>query len=109
MLSGIMLIIVTMFAMLGAYYVSDLLTNFFIKKAKLKNAVVLLAAQSSEEMWNGVLNVRTKMPESVVVVLCAETLECQRLEPSMKGVLFATPQSIGEVICKAFAIKQENK
>ena len=34
MLSGVMLIIVTMFAVLGAYYLSDLLTNCLFRRRK---------------------------------------------------------------------------
>ena len=104
MLSGIMLIVVTMFAVLGAYYVSEMLTRCLLRRRKLQNAVVLLAAHSPEEMWNGVLDVRAKLPESAVVVLCAQELELHRLEPSMKGVVFATPDTLGEVVCAQLAM-----
>ena len=38
MLSGVMLIIVTMFAVLGAYYLSDLLTNCLFRRRKADDA-----------------------------------------------------------------------
>ena len=41
MLSGVMLIIVTMFAVLGAYYLSDLLTNCLFRRRKAAEALVV--------------------------------------------------------------------
>ena len=53
MLSGVMLIIVTMFAVLGAYYLSDLLTNCLFRRRKAAEALVVLRADTSEQMWAG--------------------------------------------------------
>ena len=45
MLSGILLILVTMLAVLGAYYLTELASQADAKRKTLKNAVVLLCAQ----------------------------------------------------------------
>ena len=50
MLSGVMLIIVTMFAVLGAYYLSDLLTNCLFRRRKAAEALVVLRADTSEQL-----------------------------------------------------------
>lgn len=109
MLSGIMLIIVTMFAVLGAYYLSDLLTACLFKSKTESRVAVLLAADRMEDVWNGVLDLRARIPQSTIVILCqtlpADTL---RLEPSMQGVVFATPETLAEVVCRQFATEKAN-
>lgn len=72
MLSGVMLIIVTMFAVLGAYYLSDLLTNCLFRRRKAAEALVVLRADTSEQMWAGVLDARAALPDTAVVVLCPQ-------------------------------------
>ena len=75
----------------------------------LKNAVVLLAAGSTEEMWSNVLNVRTRLPESSVIVLCEKQMDLARLEPGMKGVVFASPETVGETVCSQLAVFPQKK
>ena len=72
MLSGVMLIIVTMFAVLGAYHLSDLLTNCLFRRRKAAEALVVLRADTSEQMWAGVLDARAALPDTAVVVLCPQ-------------------------------------
>ena len=50
MLSGILLILVTMLAVLGAYYLTELASQASAKRKTLKNAVVLLCVQDAEQM-----------------------------------------------------------
>lgn len=104
MLSGVMLIIVTMFAVLGAYYLSDLLTQGLFRHKRLQDAVVLVAAQTQEEVWSGVLDTRKKLPDAHVVVLCPPELQLQPLEPGMKGVLFATTETLSATVQELLAI-----
>ena len=66
-----MLIIVTMFAVLGAY-LSDLLTNCLFRRRKAAEALVVLRADTSEQMWAGVLDARAALPDTAVVVLCPQ-------------------------------------
>lgn len=107
MLSGIMLIIVTMFAVLGAYYLSDLLTGCLFKSNAKNRVAVLLATERVEDVWNGVLDLRARIPQSTIVILC-QTLpdESQRLEPSMQGVLFATADTLADVVCRQLAVEK---
>lgn len=106
MLSGVLLIVVTMFAVLGAYYLSDVLAGCARRRSRLCGAVVLLAADGAAQVWNGVLDVRARMPDAPVVVLCREPVDAQRLEPSMKGVVFATPETLGETVCAQLGAAQ---
>ena len=69
MLSGILLILVTMLAVLGAYYLTELASQASAKRKTLKNAVVLLCAQDAEQMWAAVLDARAKLPDAALVVL----------------------------------------
>lgn len=107
MLSGVMLIVVTMFAVLGAYYLSDLLTVCFFKTKQVHSAVVLWATDSPEQMWNSVLEMRSKMPDSEIIImrLSAEFAQ-EKQEPSMQRVLFATPETVGNVLCDCLAAEE---
>ncbi|MEF9969651.1 MAG: hypothetical protein RSD54_02000 [Ruthenibacterium sp.] len=105
MLSGVMLIIVTMFAVLGAYYLSDLLTGCLFKTAQVHSAVVLLATDSPEQMWNSVLEMRSRLPDSEIVILCQNRDDIpEQLEAGMQRVLFATPDTVSEMLCGCLAI-----
>ena len=71
MLSGVMLIIVTMFAVLGAYYLSDLLTNCLFRRRKAAEALVVLCPQEDAFTPPGA---------------------------GMRGVAFATPDTLAQVV-----------
>ncbi|MEG1381044.1 MAG: hypothetical protein RSC73_02270 [Ruthenibacterium sp.] len=110
MLSGVMLIIVTMFAVLGAYYLSDLLTVCLFKTSKVRSAIVLLATDAPEQMWNSVLAMRNKLPESEIIVLYQNTeILPRKLEPGMQRVLFATPETVGTILCGCLAMGECGK
>lgn len=94
MLSGVMLIIVTMFAVLGAYYLSDLLTNCLFRRRKAAEALVVLRADTSEQMWAGVLDARAALPDTAVVVLCPQEDAFTPPGAGMRGVAFATPDTL---------------
>ena len=89
MLSGVMLIIVTMFAVLGAYYLSDLLTNCLFRRRKAAEALVVLRADTSEQMWAGVLDARAALPDTAVVVLCPQEDAFTPPGAGMRGVAYA--------------------
>lgn len=104
MLSGIALIIVMMFAVLGVYFLSDTLARAWSSE-RPENAVVVLAADTPEEMWSGVLNIRSRLPSSEIIVLQRKDgLAGLRMESSLKGVRFATAGEIGEVVGRCFAL-----
>lgn len=99
MFGSIMLVIVTLFAVIGAYYLSDLMTNYLFRTKLPRRMAIVLAADSMETMWNSVLNVRAKLPHSEIIVLCAEELQnAQVLAPSLQDVTFATPDTVGELV-----------
>ena len=98
MLSGVMLIIVTMFAVLGAYYLSDLLTNCLFRRRKAAEALVVLRADTSEQMWAGVLDARAALPDTAVVVLCPQEDAFTPPGAGMRGVAFATPDTLAQVV-----------
>lgn len=98
MLSGVMLIVVTMFAVLGAYYLSDVLTACLFRRKKTGNALVVLRAQTGDEVWAGVLDVRAALPEVPVVVLGADESARRPPKAGLRGVAFATPETLREQI-----------
>ena len=102
MLSGILLILVTMLAVLGAYYLTELASQASAKRKTLKNAVVLLCAQDAEQMWAA----RAKLPDAALVVLSPKAAGAQPLEPSMRGVTFASPATVGAEVCRLLAVPQ---
>lgn len=98
MLSGVMLIVVTMFAVLGAYYLSDLLTGCLFRRRKAEDALVVLRAETGDRMWSGVLDVRAVLPDIPVVVLCAEGETVSPPGAGVRGVALATPETLAEVV-----------
>ncbi|MEF9865348.1 MAG: hypothetical protein RR576_11235 [Oscillospiraceae bacterium] len=109
MLSGVMLIVITMFAVLGAYFLSDVLTSCIFKSGKIPKAIVLLSTGKLDEMWNGITDIRQKNPECDIIVLCSGAMdEKERLEPSMRGVSFATKETIGTTLCARLHLQNAN-
>lgn len=109
MISVLMLIIVTVFAVLGAYYLSDLFTASVFRPKHVQRVAVLLGTDHMEDMWNGVLDLRSRMPHTKIIVLCPEeTPTCQRLEPSLRDVVFATPDTVGDVVCEQLLMAAGN-
>lgn len=99
MLSGVMLIIVTMFAVLGAYFLSDVLTECIFKKNSAPKVIVVLAGGNAEQVWNSVVDAKTKMPDTEIIVLCnEEPLRCQEVVPSLRGVSYASADNLNQVI-----------
>lgn len=98
MLSGVMLIVVTMFAVLGAYYLSDVLTGCLFRRKKAGDALVVLRAETGDRMWAGVLDIRAALPDIPVVVLCAEGETLSPPGAGVRGVALATPETLAEVI-----------
>lgn len=98
MLSGVMLIVVTMFAVLGAYYLSDLLTARLFRRKKLPGALLVVHADTGERVWENVLDAREALPDAPMVVLC--TGEAAPLPPGagLRGVVFATRETLGGVV-----------
>ncbi len=97
MLSGVMLIVVTMFAVLGAYYLSDLLTGHLLRRKRARPLVVV-EAESGEQLWSGVLDVRAVLPDAPVVVLCEQREALPPPGAGLRGVAFATPETLGRVV-----------
>lgn len=84
--SGVILIIITMFAVFGAYYLSDLAAQWFAGRKHLRRAVVVISGESPEEIWENVMVVRGRMPElSVLAVYEQKQSACLR-EPGMKNI-----------------------
>lgn len=108
MLSGVLLIVVTMFAVLGAYYLSDVLTSCLFRSGREETpTVVVTTARSAQDaaLWNNVLNVRSRMPRSAVIVVMPELSEqTEQLEPSLQNVLFATPETLSETVCEQLLV-----
>ena len=98
MLSGVMLIVVTMFAVLGAYYLSDVLTGCLFRRKKAGDALVVLRADTGDRMWSGVLDERAALPDLPVVVRCADGEALSPPGAGVRGVALATPDTLAEVI-----------
>ena len=64
MKSGVILIVITMFAVLGAYYLSDLAAQWFAGRKRLRRAVVVVSGESPEEIWENVMACSRSMSKS---------------------------------------------
>ena len=108
MLSGILLILVTMLAVLGAYYLTELASQAGAKRKTLKNAVVLLCAQDARADVGRRAGCARQLPDAALVVLSPKAAEAQPLEPSMRGVTFASPGTVGAEVCRLLRCRREN-
>lgn len=103
-----MLIVITMFAVLGAYYLSDVLMRGMARAGHTDSAVVLLAADTPESMWSGVMDVRGKLPELPVVIVCPERAQPRRLEPGMRGVRFVSSDGLAPELREALHLPENS-
>ncbi len=104
MLSGVMLIIVTMFAVLGVYYTAEVAAEFFAKR-KLTRTVMVTAYSENEGIYETVMHLRRCVPECEVVVLCNDgNIACEKLAGSMRGVHFTTCDNAVQLICDVLAL-----
>ncbi len=103
MLSGVMLIVVTMFAVLGAYYLSDLLTRCLLRRKGTRDAVVVLRARTGERLWSDVLDLRALLPDLPVVVLCGKDGTPVPPGTELRGVTMATADTLADSIRSQFA------
>ena len=39
-----------------------------------------------------------------MIVLCEKELDVARLEPGLKGVVFASPDTVGDTVCSQLAV-----
>ena len=53
-----------------------------------------------------VLDARAKLPDAALVVLSPKAAEAQPLEPSMRGVTFASTGTVGAEVCRLLAVPQ---
>ena len=77
---------------------SDLLTNCLFRR-KAAEALVVLRADTSEQMWAGVLDARAALPDTAVVVLFPQEDAFTPPGAGMRGgVAFATPDTLAQVV-----------
>lgn len=104
MLSGVMLIIVTMFAVLGAYYTAELAAEFFAKK-QLTRTVLVTMCTDNNGAYDAVMNARRAAPQCEVVVLCRDgRAPSEGVSTAMRGVHFATKEEAADIICDILAM-----
>lgn len=104
MLSGVMLIIVTMFAVLGAYYTAELAAEFFAKK-QLTRTVLFTLCTDNDGAYGAVMNARRAVPQCEVVVLCKDGQPpSESVSAAMRGVHFATKENAADIICDILAM-----
>jgi len=102
MLDGVMLILVTMFAVLGAYYLSEVLAEALLRDKDARAVAVVAAGDDPAKLWSSVLDVRVRLPRSTVIVV-SDRPELCTLEPGLQDVLFTAPDALGAAVCAALA------
>lgn len=107
MLSGILLILVTMLAVLGAYYLTELASQAGAKRKTLKNAVCCFGAQDAEQMWAAVLGcARPSCRTRRWWCFRLRRPRHSRWSPAWRGVTFASPGTVGAEVCRLLAVPQ---
>ena len=70
MLSGVMLVVVTTFAVLGAYYLTELLAQGLARHRKMPGAVVVLAVMSMLLPWSAHAQELLSDGHKIIVLAC---------------------------------------
>ncbi len=110
MLSVIVVIVVTIFAVLGAYYLSDLLASLIYGGADKCRYIVVGTAENRQNVWNSVLDLRRKFKGEKIVILCdAKTQQTVKmLSKDEQDVIFAVPDTIADIICDELYVKNKS-
>lgn len=101
MKSGVILIVITMFAVLGAYYLSDLVAQWFAGRKRLRQAVVVVTGESPEEIWENVMAVRGRMPELSVLAVYEQNQSACLREPGMKNIRVVAAEELTPALKEA--------
>lgn len=107
MLDGVMPIVVTTFAVLGIYFLWDMLARALAGRREPINAVVVWAPAGQDAAWGTVLDLRSRLPDARIVVLTPGPTAMERLEPGMKDVCFATPDTLAQAVCRQLHVPME--
>ena len=59
---------------------------------------------AADAVPHAVLDARAKLPDAALVVLSPKAAGAQPLEPSMRGVTFASPATVGAEVCRLLAV-----
>jgi hypothetical protein len=106
------LIIVTAFAVWGAYCLAELLAQCLRRPSEMPRSprlVAVLAADTLPEVWSGVLDVRTQWPTCPVIVVSDTDEAWQGIEQAMQGVLFTSPDTLGDAVCRQLLVRCTHK
>ena len=103
----LMLIMITAFAVLGAYHLSELVVRALWSGTRTPRSVLLVAVQTPEQAWSSAAQLRGKMPEQELVLVYPRGLSAHQAVPEMRGVCTITADVLAPALCEMLQIKQE--
>lgn len=99
MLQNCLLIILSGFGILGAYFLAEVISELFAKKSCLPKAVVIFAAQETPELMEEIVQARRDIPDSSVYICSLEPLpDEEKIGAQMQGVYFVRPKQLGDAL-----------
>ena len=84
----------------------DMYIDIGAKDREAAEALVVLRADTSEQMWAGVLDARAALPDTAVVVLCPQEDAFTPPGAGMRGVAFATPDTLAQVVQAQLTVQE---
>ncbi len=103
--SVLFFLVFVILAVLGAYYISDIVTTFFCGQHKNKNYIILLCANDVQKTWHSVLDVKRRQKNAKIVVFYSE--EHMKIKNNLQDILsdveFATKNTLAEVVSKCLS------
>ncbi len=99
MLEGVLLILVLMLAVYGAYCAADLVLSVIHHSKDTAARIVVLKAKEGSDVWEGVLDARTRFPDIPIVVLCEKQAPLTPPDAGWRGIAFAQEETLAQTVC----------
>lgn len=108
MLQNCLLIILSGFGILGAYFLAEVVSELLERKSQLPKAVVIFAQKNAAELMEEIMRARRGMPESNVYICTPEpTPEEEKIGIRLQGVYFIRPHQLETALCAAYGLQMK--
>lgn len=103
----LMLIVITMFAAVGAYYLSELFVQTIFKDKRMPHSVVVMAQESPEQAWADVLKIRSCIQGQQVLVVCPRAKQVTKMQAALHDVTVIQANCLPRHLCQMLKLNQE--
>ncbi|MDO5602640.1 MAG: hypothetical protein Q4G07_07705 [Oscillospiraceae bacterium] len=108
MLQNCLLIILSGFGILGAYFLAEVISELFERKNQLPKAVVIFAPQDAKALMEEIVQARKSVPDSDIYICTEEPMDMEeKICMQLQGVYFVRPGQLGAALCAAESLQMK--